>query len=274
MTFRASAPFTDDWEHFDVSLDDRVATITFQRPDKLNALTFDVYADLRDLFREAPLRGDIDAIIITGEGRGFCSGGDVDEIIGELVTFDPKQLLEFTHMTGAVIQNMRECPIPIIAAINGTVAGAGAVIALASDFRLCVPYAKFRFLFTNVGLSGGDMGSAYLLPRLVGQGRATEILMLGDAVTADDAVQIGLVNRVVTPDDLLDEALALARRLADGPRLAYQATKLLISREADMSLAAAIEFEAMTQALLMRTDDHAEFHRAFGASEEPNWTGR
>ena len=274
MTFRASAPFTDDWEHFDVSLDDRVATITFQRPDKLNALTFDVYADLRDLFREAPLRGDIDAIIITGEGRGFCSGGDVDEIIGELVTFDPKQLLEFTHMTGAVIQNMRECPIPIIAAINGTVAGAGAVIALASDFRLCVPYAKFRFLFTYVGLSGGDMGSAYLLPRLVGQGRATEILMLGDAVTADDAVQIGLVNRVVAPDDLLDEALALARRLADGPRLAYQATKLLISREADMSLAAAIEFEAMTQALLMRTDDHAEFHRAFGASEEPNWTGR
>ena len=274
MTFRASAPFTDDWEHFDVSLDDRVATITFQRPDKLNALTFDVYADLRDLFREAPLRGDIDAIVITGEGRGFCSGGDVDEIIGELVTFDPKQLLEFTHMTGAVIQNMRECPIPIIAAINGTVAGAGAVIALASDFRLCVSHAKFRFLFTNVGLSGGDMGSAYLLPRLVGQGRATEILMLGDAVTADDAVQIGLANRVVAPDDLLDEAMTLARRLADGPRLAYQATKLLISREADMSLAAAIEFEAMTQALLMRTDDHAEFHRAFGASEEPKWTGR
>ena len=274
MTFRASAPFTDDWEHFDVSVDDRVATITFQRPDKLNALTFDVYADLRDLFREAPLRGDIDAIVITGQGRGFCSGGDVDEIIGELVTFDPKQLLEFTHMTGAVIQNMRECPIPIIAAINGTVAGAGAVIALASDFRLCVPHAKFRFLFTNVGLSGGDMGSAYLLPRLVGQGRATEILMLGDAVTADDAVQIGLANRVVAAEELLGEAMALARRLADGPRLAYQATKLLISREADMSLAAAIEFEAMTQALLMRTDDHAEFHRAFGASEEPKWKGR
>ena len=274
MTFRASAPFTDDWEHFDVSVDDRVAAVTFQRPEKLNALTFDVYADLRDLFREAPLRGDIDAIVVTGEGRGFCSGGDVDEIIGELVNFDPKRLLEFTHMTGAVIQNMRECPIPIIAAINGTVAGAGAVIALAADFRICVPSAKFRFLFTHVGLSGGDMGSAYLLPRLVGQGRATEILMLGEAVTAADAVQIGLANRVVPPEELLEESMALARRLADGPRLAYQATKLLISREADMSLSAAIEFEAMTQALLMRTDDHAEFHRAFGASEPPKWKGR
>ncbi len=274
MTFRASAPFTDDWEHFDFSVDDRVAAVTFQRPEKLNALTFDVYADLRDLFREAPLRGDIDAIVVTGEGRGFCSGGDVDEIIGDLVNFDPKQLLEFTHMTGAVIQNMRECPIPIIAAINGTVAGAGAVIALAADFRICVPSAKFRFLFTHVGLSGGDMGSAYLLPRLVGQGRATEILMLGEAVTAADAVQIGLANRVVPPEELLEESMALARRLADGPRLAYQATKLLISREADMSLSAAIEFEAMTQALLMRTDDHAEFHRAFGASEPPKWKGR
>lgn len=274
MNFRASARFVDQWDHFDFAVDDRVATITFNRPDKLNALTFDIYADLRDLFREAPLRGDIDAIIITGEGKGFCSGGDVNEIIGELLTFDPKQLLEFTRMTGAVIQNMRECQVPVIAAINGTVAGAGAVIALASDFRLCVPRAKFRFLFTSVGLSGGDMGSAYLLPKLIGQGRATEILMFGEPVTAADAVAIGLANRVVEPDDLINEANALARRLADGPRLAYQATKLLISREADMDLAGAIELEAMTQALLMKTDDHSEFHRAFNASEPPNWTGR
>ena len=274
MTFRASAGFTDVWEHFDVSVDDRVATITLRRPETLNSLTFDMYADLRDLFREAPLRGDIDAIVITGQGRGFCSGGDVDEIIGELVSFDPARLLEFTHMTGAVVQNMRECAIPIIAAVNGTAAGAGAVIALASDFRICVRGATFRFLFTKVGLSGGDMGSAYLLPRLVGHGRATEILMFGDPVSAADAVEIGLANKVVDPDDLLDECTALARRLADGPRLAYRATKLLIGREADMSLAAAIEFEAMTQALLMRTQDHAEFHRAFGASETPNWKGR
>lgn len=274
MTFRGSAPFVDEWRHFGLSIDDRVATITFQRPDKLNALTFDVYADLREIFRELPLRGDVDAIIITGEGRGFCSGGDVNEIIGELLTFNAKRLLEFTRMTGAVIQNMRECPIPIVAAINGTVAGAGAVIALASDFRLMVPEAKFRFLFTSVGLSGGDMGSAYLLPRLVGLGRATEILMFGDPVRADDAVAIGLANRVVAEDELIDTANALARRIADGPRLAYAATKILITREADMDLGGAIEFEAMTQALLMNTDDHAEFHAAFNRGDAPNWSGQ
>ena len=274
MSFRASATFTNNWQHFDFAIDDRVATITFNRPDKLNALTFDVYADLRDLFKEVPLRGDIDAIVITGEGKGFCSGGDVNEIIGELLKFDPKQLLEFTRMTGAVIQNMRECQVPIISAINGTVAGAGAVIALASDFRLCVARAKFRFLFTSVGLSGGDMGSAYLLPKLVGLGRATEILMFGDPIIAADAVEIGLANSVVEDDELIAEANKLARRLADGPRLAYQATKLLISREADMDLAGAIEFEAMTQALLMNTNDHSEFHRAFNAGETPGWSGR
>ncbi len=274
MTFQASADHAADWEHFDFAVGDRVATITLRRPERLNALTFDVYADLRDLFRQAPLRGDIDAIIVTGQGRGFCSGGDVDEIIGELVDFDHARRLEFTRMTGAVIQNMRECPIPIIAAVNGIAAGAGAVIALAADFRICVPQATFRFLFTRVGLSGGDMGSAYLLPRLVGAGRATEILMFGDPVPASDAVAIGLANRVVEPDDLLDECTALARRLADGPRLAYRATKLLISREADMSLAAAIEFEAMTQALLMGTEDHFEFYRAHKASETPDWKGR
>ncbi|MDG2113099.1 MAG: enoyl-CoA hydratase family protein [Actinomycetota bacterium] len=274
MTLRGSVPFHDNWEHFDFEVDDRVATIRFNRPDKLNALTFEVYADLRELFREIPLRGDIDSVIITGEGRGFCSGGDVDEIIGELLKFNPRELLEFTRMTGAVIQNMRECPATIISAINGTVAGAGAVIALASDFRLVVPHAKFRFLFTNVGLSGGDMGSAYLLPRLVGLGRATEILMFGEAVTAEQAVDIGLANRLCEPDDLLAEATTLARRVADGPRLAYGATKLLLSRELDMDLAGAIEFEAMTQALLMNTEDHAEFHASFHRNEPPNWKGQ
>ncbi len=274
MTFRGSVPFHEKWEHFDFSIDDRVATITLNRPEKLNALTFESYADLRELFKELPLRGDVDAIVITGEGRGFCSGGDVDEIIGELLKFNPKQLLEFTRMTGAVIQNMRECPIPIVAAINGTVAGAGAVIALASDFRLVVPHAKFRFLFTSVGLSGGDMGSAYLLPRLVGLGRATEILMFGEPVLADQAVNIGLANRVVEPDALMAEATALGRRIADGPRLAYAATKLLLSREQDMNLAGAIEFEGMTQALLMNTEDHAEFHASFHRNEPPHWKGQ
>lgn len=274
MSFTASSQITGNWQHFGFEVEERVATITLDRPEKLNALTFEVYADLRDLFRELPQRDDIDAVIITGSGRGFCSGGDVDEIIGELISFDTRQLLEFTRMTGAVIQNMRECPAPIIAAINGTVAGAGAVIALASDFRLCVPEARFRFLFTSVGLSGGDMGSAYLLPRLVGSGRATEILMFGDPVSADEAVAMGLANRVVDGDRLLDEARTLARRIADGPRLAYKATKLLLSREADMDLAGAIEFEAMTQALLMASEDHAEFHRAFTAGEAPEWKGR
>ena len=274
MSARGSVPFTQDWQHFDLTVADRVATITLTRPEKLNALTFDVYADLREIFRQIPLRGDIDAVIITGQGKGFCSGGDVDEIIGELLQFDARDLLEITRMTGAVIQNMRECKVPIIAAINGTVAGAGAVIALASDFRLCVPTAKFRFLFTNVGLSGGDMGSAYLLPKLVGLGRATEILMFGDPVIAEDAVTMGLANRVVQPESLMDEAMALARRIADGPRFAYAATKLLLSREADMDLAGAIELEGMTQALLMNTADHAEFHAAFHRGEAPNWTGR
>lgn len=272
--FRSSAPIVDNWGHFDFEVVDRVATLKFNRPDKLNALTFDVYADLRDLLVELPHRGDVDALIITGEGKGFCSGGDVNEIIGELLKFNPKQLLEFTRMTGAVIQNMRECPVPIIAAINGTVAGAGAVIALAADWRLCVPRAKFRFLFTNVGLSGGDMGSAYLLPKLVGLGRATDILMFGEPVTAEHAVEIGLANAVVEPSDLIDRANGIARRIADGPSLAYRATKLLLTREADMDLAGAIEFEAMTQALLMNTEDHAEFHRSFNAGEAPQWKGQ
>ncbi len=274
MSFTGSVPSNDQWHHFDLWVEDRVATLTFTRPDRLNALTFEVYADLRDLFRQIPLRDDIDAVIITGQGRAFCSGGDVNDIIGELVTFDPKQLLEFTRMTGQVIQNMRECPVPIIAAINGTVAGAGAVIALASDFRLVVPGAQFRFLFTKVGLSGGDMGSAYLLPRLVGLGRATEILMFGDPVGPERAVEIGLANRMVEARELIDTANELARRLADGPRFGYAMTKLLLSREQDMDLAGALEFEAMTQALLMGSEDLREFHRAFTSGQQPKWTGR
>lgn len=274
MTFPGSSTPHDDWRHFGLSVVDRVATITLDRPDRLNALTFEVYADLRDLFRQLPHREDVDVVVITGAGRAFCSGGDVDDIIGELVEFDARQLLAFTRMTGQVIQNMRECPLPIVAAVNGTAAGAGAVIALAADFRLVVPKARFHFLFTKVGLSGGDMGSAYLLPRLIGLGRATEVLMFGDPIEAEQAVSIGLANRLVAADELMDAAGALARRLADGPRLGYAMTKLLLSREQDMDLAGALEFEAMTQALLMTSADHAEFHRAFTAGEDPNWVGR
>jgi enoyl-CoA hydratase/carnithine racemase len=272
--FRASAPITDEWKHFRFAVDHGVGTLTFDRPDKLNALTFDAYADLRDLLHELPQRGDAHTLVITGEGRGFCSGGDVNEIIGELLTFDAHDLLEFTRMTGAVIHAMRQCPLPIIASVNGTAAGAGAVIALAADFRILARPASFRFLFTQVGLSGGDMGSAYLLPRLVGLGRATEILMFGDKVTSEQALAIGLANQVVEPDALADTTAALARRLVDGPRSAYSATKLLLSRELDMDLAGAIELEAMTQALLMNGRDHAEFHAAFNEGRAPKWTGR
>ena len=272
--FRASAGFTEEWKHFEFSAVDGVGTITFARPDKLNALTFDVYADLRDLLREVPHRDDLAVLIITGQGRGFCSGGDVDEIIGELVHAEPRRLLEFTRMTGAVVQAMRECPLPIIAAVNGTAAGAGAVIALAADFRLVADHAAFHFLFTRVGLAGADMGSAYLLPRLVGLGRATEILMFGDPLDAAAAERAGLANQVIPADELAAAAGAMARRIADGPTLAYSATKLLLTREQDMGLSGAIELEAMAQALLMKSEDHAEFHAAFTEGRDPQWKGR
>jgi enoyl-CoA hydratase/carnithine racemase len=272
--FRSTAPLTDDWEHFELTIAGKVATVRFNRADKLNALTFDVYADLRDLLRELPHRDDVEVLVITGRGRGFCSGGDVDDIIGELLEMDSRGLLEFTRMTGAVVQNMRECPLPIIASVNGTAAGAGAVIALAADFRMVASSARFHFLFTKVGLSGGDMGSAYLLPRLVGLGRATEILMFGDPIDAVRAESIGLATRAVADDELDSATEALASRLATGPTLGYRATKLLLTREQEMSLGAAIELEAMTQALLMTTADHAEFHAAFTEGREPRWTGR
>ena len=273
MSFRASAGWTDEWAHFGFTVDDGVATITLDRPEKLNALTLDVYADLRDLLTEIEHRSDIAVVVITGSGKGFCSGGDVDEIIGDLLRGgDNRTVLEFTRMTGAVVQRLRELPRPVIAAVNGTAAGAGAVIALASDFRLLAASASFRFLFTKVGLAGADMGCAYLLPRLVGLGRATEILMLGDKVSAERALAIGLATDVV--DDLPAAAEALARRLADGPTFAYAATKSLLTKELDMSLPAAIEMEAWVQALLMRSEDHAEFYRAFTEGRDPNWRGR
>src|SRR5438132_2802395 len=197
MPFRASAPFTEDWEHLDFSVAEGVATITLNRPERLNALTLEVYADLRDLFTELPHREDVRAAIITGTGRGFCSGGDVHEIIGALLAENTHRTMEFTRMTGSVVQRMRECPLPVIAAVNGVAAGAGAVIALAADFRLLARSASFEFLFTKVGLAGADMGSAYLLPRIVGLGRATELLMLGEKVDAERAIELGLAGEVV-----------------------------------------------------------------------------
>jgi enoyl-CoA hydratase/carnithine racemase len=272
--FRASAPLTTEWKHFEFAVDAGVATLTLNRPDKLNALTFDVYSDLRDLVIELPQRGDTRVLVITGEGRGFCSGGDVEEIIAPLQEMETAELLEFTRMTGGVVKAMRECPVPVIAAINGIAAGAGSVIALASDLRLLAESASFAFLFTRVGLAGADMGSAYLLPRIVGLGRATELLLLGDKCSARRALEIGLATEVVPDDELIDRATALARRLADGPALAYSTTKSLLTRELDMSLAGAIELEAITQALLMQSEDFEEFFQAWNEGRKPEWQGR
>jgi enoyl-CoA hydratase/carnithine racemase len=272
--FRASAPLTETWKHFGLALDAGVATLTFNRPEKLNALTFEVYADLRDLLTELPQHQDIRVLVITGTGRGFCSGGDVNAIIGELLKMEAGERLEFTRMTGAVTQGMRDSPVPIIAAINGVAAGAGAVIALAADFRVLARSATFAFLFTRVGLSGADMGSAYLLPRLIGLGRAMELLMLGDTVTADQAMAIGLATRVVDDRELATTSAELARKLADGPRQACASTKMLVSREMDMGLAASLELDAVTQALLMATADHAEFYAAFREGRQPKWSSR
>jgi enoyl-CoA hydratase/carnithine racemase len=272
--FRASAGFTDHWDHFGFDVDGGVATVTFDRPDKLNALTFEVYADLRDLLGEIEHRDDVRVLVLTGTGRGFCSGGDVEEIIGSLVETGSKGLLEFTRMTGSVVERMRRLPMPVVAAVNGVAAGAGAVIALAADLRILSESASFHFLFTKVGLAGADMGSAYLLPRVVGLGRATELLLLGEGVDAERAVSIGLASRVVADAELADAARQLAHDLASGPALAYGATKVLIGRELDMDLGSAIEMEAFTQALLMTTEDHAEFYRAFTGKGQPRWKGR
>ncbi|MDQ3916398.1 MAG: enoyl-CoA hydratase family protein [Actinomycetota bacterium] len=272
--WRASAPFTDEWQHFDLATADGVATLTFTRPDVLNALTFQVYADLRDLLTELPLRDDVSVLVITGTGRGFCSGGDVHEIIGALLKMESRDLLDFTRMTGAVVRAMRDCPVPIVAAINGVAAGAGSVIALAADFRLMAEEASLAFLFTKVGLAGADMGAAYLLPRLVGFGRATELLILGDTVPAARALEIGLASSVVPAAELPRAAADLARRLAGGPALAYGTTKMLLTRELDADLAGALELEATAQALLMTTRDHREFYRAFIEGRAPQWKGR
>jgi enoyl-CoA hydratase/carnithine racemase len=272
--FRGSAPFTEDWKHFRLERRDSVATLTFDRPDKLNALTFETYADLRDLLTELPHRDDTRVLVLRGEGRAFCSGGDVDEIIGATLAMRPDELLAFTRMTGDVVKAMRECPLPIVAAVHGTAAGAGSVIALAADFRVVTRSARFAFLFTKVGLAGADMGAAYLLPRLVGLGRATQLLMLGDPLPAVDAERYGLVSKLVD-DEALDHATqTLARRLADGPTQAYAQTKALLSRELDMSLSGALELEAMTQALLMNGADDREFHAAFTEKREPRWRGQ
>ncbi|MEU1406463.1 enoyl-CoA hydratase family protein [Streptomyces sp. NPDC005728] len=272
--FTGSAARTSDWEHLQVRLADSVATVTLARPDRLNALTFGAYADLRDLLAELSRERSVRALVLAGEGRGFCSGGDVDEIIGATLSMDTAQLLDFNRMTGQVVRAIRECPFPVIAAVHGVAAGAGAVLALASDFRVADPSARFAFLFTRVGLSGGDMGAAYLLPRVVGLGHATRLLMLGEPVRAPEAERIGLISELAEEGRADETASALATRLAEGPALAYAQTKALLTAELDMPMAASIELDASTQALLMNGEDYAEFHAAFTEKRSPKWRGR
>jgi enoyl-CoA hydratase/carnithine racemase len=271
---RGSATTTEEWRHIRVERADGVTTVTLDRPDRLNALTFGAYADLRDLLPELAQDGRTRVLVLGGEGRGFCSGGDVDEIIGATLSMGAGELLEFNRMTGQVVRALRECPFPVIAAVHGVAAGAGAVLALAADFRIVERSARFAFLFTRVGLAGADMGAAYLLPRVVGLGHATRLLMLGEPVHAEEAERIGLVSELTQDGQAQAASAALARRLAEGPALAYRQTKALLTAELDMPLGAAVEMDAAAQALLMTSADYAEFHAAFTGKRPPKWEGR
>lgn len=252
---------------------DGVAILTLDRPDTLNSLTFEIYGQLERLFLDLQNDEQVKVVVLTGQGRGFCSGGSVEEIIGPLLESELDDTLAFTRMTGAVVRNMLRLEKPIVAAINGVAAGAGSVLALASDLRVMASTAKFAFLFTKVGLTGADMGAAWLLPKVVGTGRAMELLLLGDKVTAQEALAMGLANRVVD-GDVLPEALALARRLAAGPGLALGMTKKMVWNEWPMALEAAIEQEAQAQALLLRAHDHREFYNSWMEKREPRFLGR
>jgi enoyl-CoA hydratase/carnithine racemase len=250
---------------------DNVATITLNRPERLNALTFEVYRELTDAFAALSAEDDVRAVVITGAGRAFCSGGDVHDIIGELFKRDEQGLLEFTRMTCELIHNIRALPKPVIASLNGTTAGAGACIALASDIRIASREAKIAFLFVRVGLSGADMGAAHLLPRVVGLSKATELLYMGDFISADEAERIGLYNRVVKSDELESETRTLAERLARGPAYALAMTKQMIDREMDIDLDTALEWEAQAQADCMQHPDYREAYEAFVEKREPKF---
>ena len=262
------------WEHFDYEERDGVATLTFARPERLNSLTFEVYADIRDLTESLRRREDVRVLVIRGRGRGFCSGGDVDEIIAELITRGTRDVYEFARMTGACVRNLREIPQPVIAAVNGVAAGAGAVLATAADIRVLADSASFRFLFTSVGLSGGDMGICWLLPRIVGLGRATEALLLGGRITSQEALAWGLASKVVA-DDQLDAAVEeYVTRLKELAPWGLAMTKEMVNRAASTDYSSAIEMEAFTQTLLMTAQDFREFHAGFTGKRKPEYRGR
>lgn len=248
-----------------------VATITLNRPERLNALTFEVYRELSDTFAALRTKENVRVVVITGAGRAFCSGGDVHDIIGELFNRDMDGLLEFTRMTCELVRNIRALAKPVIASLNGTTAGAGACIALASDIRIASEEAKIAFLFVKVGLSGADMGAAYLLPRVVGLTKATELLYTGDFISAQEAERIGLYSRVVPGDQLAATTRELAERLARGPAFALAKTKELLDREANMNLETALECEAQAQAICMQHPDYREAYEAFVVKRDPKF---
>lgn len=261
-------------EHFLWSLDATgVGTVTLNRPERKNPLTFESYAELRDTFRSLSGNPVVKAIVITGAGGNFCSGGDVHEIIGPLTKMDMPGLLRFTRMTGDLIKAIRNCPQPVLSAIDGICAGAGAAVAMASDLRYGTPRSKTAFLFTRVGLAGADMGACAMLPRLIGQGRASELLFTGRSMSAEEGERWGFFNQLFDPEELLTNTTANAARLADGPNFAHGMTKNQLNIEWDMSLDAAIEAEAQAQAVCMQTQDFRRAYEAFAAKKKPEFQG-
>ena len=270
----AATPITKDQiepEHFDYSEEGGVATIRLNRPDRLNALTFDSYAELRDTFKALRDRRSVHAVLLIGTGRAFCSGGDVLDIIGRLFDVPEWRLVEFTRMTCDLIENMRLLEKPIVAGLNGLTCGAGAVMAAAADVRIASKTAKIAYLFTQVGLSGADMGAAWLLPRIVGLGHASELLMTGDFISADRAAEIGLYNHVTEDDELEGAALAMARKLAKGPGMGLAITKRMLNAEASMTLTDAMQAEGWVQAECMLHPDYKEAYDAFVEKREKNF---
>lgn len=259
--------------HFRFEVSERVATITLDRPDKKNPLTFESYAELRDLFRRFDTALDVRAIVLTGAGGNFCSGGDVHEIIGPLTRMSTPQLLEFTRMTGDLIKAIRACPQPVVAAIDGICVGAGAILAMASDLRYGTPRTKTAFLFNKVGLAGCDMGACAILPRIIGQGRASELLFTGRVMTAEEGLAWGFFNSLATSEDVLNRAQAIALSLADGPTFANAMTKRQLHKEWDMGIDEAIESEAQAQAICMATQDFRRAFEAFSAKQKPKFEG-
>ena len=260
-------------QHFEWNFSDGIAVVSLNQPERKNPLTFDSYAELRDTFRGLVYAEDVKAVVLTGSGGNFCSGGDVRDIIGPLTEMDMRGLLSFTRMTGDLIRAIRACPQPVISAIDGVCVGAGAAIAMASDLRLGTPRAKVAFLFTRVGLAGCDMGACAMLPRIIGQGRASELLFTGRSMPADEAERWGFFNRLAEPDALLGEATALASDLASGPSFAHAMTKTMLDQEWNMGLDAAIESEAQAQAICMQTRDFERAYRAFMEKRQPDFEG-